>query len=109
MQDNHGNEIPIVYFVVAFDHDYGIGALELGGHDYPRSHDDLVSCIDGIRRAGFRHVAITSWIDATGVVHPVEPAVEQSPLDVIRLLDADGNFACGCHGSQREHTCSPLD
>lgn len=25
------------------------------------------------------------------------------------LLDVGGYLACGCHGSQREHTCGPLD
>ncbi|BFU43386.1 hypothetical protein [Krasilnikovia sp. MM14-A1004] len=109
MKDLHDNEVPTVEFVVAFSHGYGIGALRLGGHDYPHNTDDLKHCVDGIRRAGFRYVAITSWTDATGVVHPVEPAVEEPYLDVIPLLDAEGYFACGCYGAQREHTCSPLD
>jgi hypothetical protein len=109
MQDNDGNEVPIVHFVVAFDHSYGIGALRLGGHDYPRNPDDLARCIDGIRHAGFRYVAITSWTDANGVVHPVQPPVEEPYLDVVPLLDADGYLACGCLGSQREHTCGPRE
>ncbi|WP_328851525.1 hypothetical protein OG994_28255 [Micromonospora globbae] len=25
------------------------------------------------------------------------------------LLDVSGYLACGCHGSQREHTCQPND
>jgi hypothetical protein len=25
------------------------------------------------------------------------------------LLDSGGHLACGCHGSQRDHTCGPLD
>lgn len=25
------------------------------------------------------------------------------------LTDFGGYLACGCHGSQREHTCGPLD
>jgi hypothetical protein len=26
----------------------------------------------------------------------------------VPLLDVGGYLACGCHGSQREHTCGPL-
>jgi hypothetical protein len=28
---------------------------------------------------------------------------------VTPLTDPDGYLACGCHGSQRDHTCGPLD
>lgn len=27
----------------------------------------------------------------------------------VPLLDVGGYLACGCHGSQREHTCGPAD
>ncbi|MEV7231635.1 hypothetical protein AB0M79_32180 [Polymorphospora sp. NPDC051019] len=27
----------------------------------------------------------------------------------VPLLDIGGYLACGCHGSQREHTCQPFD
>ncbi|GGQ79630.1 DUF6197 family protein [Couchioplanes azureus] len=27
----------------------------------------------------------------------------------VPLLDTGGYLACGCHGSQRDHTCGPLD
>ena len=106
MKDNYGHEVPIVHFVVAFTHDYGIGALRFGGHDYPRTHEDLADYLGGIRRAGFRYVSIVSWTDATGFVHPVQPPVEDSYSDVVPLLDANGYLACGCLGSQREHTCT---
>ncbi|BCJ65883.1 hypothetical protein [Polymorphospora rubra] len=25
------------------------------------------------------------------------------------LIDVGGYLSCGCHGSQRDHTCGPLD
>jgi hypothetical protein len=109
MHDLYGNEVPIVHYVVAFNHAYGIGALRLGGHDYPRSHDDLIHCAEGIRRTGFRDVAVISWIDANGTIHLVQPPVTESRIDTVPLTDAIGRLACGCFSAQRDHTCVFLD
>ena len=38
--------------------------------------------------------------------HAVDADTE--PLEDF-LLDTGGYLACGCHGSQRDHTCDPLD
>ncbi len=42
----------------------------------------------------------TDRADDTGSAHDAVDAP---------LLDVGGYLACGCHGSQRDHTCGPLD
>ena len=37
------------------------------------------------------------------------PARCDTEMTDIPLLDVGGYLACGCHGSQPEHTCNPLD
>ncbi|MFI1993214.1 hypothetical protein [Actinoplanes sp. NPDC020271] len=37
------------------------------------------------------------------------PAEPPADVDDYPLTDVGGYLACGCHGSQREHTCGPLD
>jgi hypothetical protein len=34
---------------------------------------------------------------------------DADPAEAASLLDVGGYLPCGCHGSQREHTCGPLD
>lgn len=40
--------------------------------------------------------------------HTPAPVLDDEP-DVDLLLDSGGYLACGCHGSQRDHTCGPRD
>ncbi|RZU49336.1 hypothetical protein EV385_1081 [Krasilnikovia cinnamomea] len=39
-----------------------------------------------------------------GATNDLDTAAADLPL-----LDVGGYLACGCHGSQRDHTCGPLD
>ncbi|GGN74022.1 hypothetical protein GCM10010112_43740 [Actinoplanes lobatus] len=45
----------------------------------------------------------TDAVDLT----PAEPEV--TDMDDFPLIDVGGYLTCGCHGSQREHACGPLD
>jgi hypothetical protein len=55
--------------------------------------------------------------DAIAPLGMVAPGLSSDSIAVQRdtttaevpLLDVGGYLACGCHGSQREHTCGPLD
>ena len=50
------------------------------------------------------------WETADGLValqDDIDSRATVSSAD--ELLDIGGYLNCGCHGTQREHTCEPLD
>lgn len=64
---------------------------------------------DGVRIDSCRYCAIVGgrgW-DELPSVRPAPPAFVPAfdPLDGGPILDAGGYLACGCHGTQREHSC----
>ena len=53
-------------------------------------------------------IALNAAADDYDRTHPIETCADQEPMQV-PLTDTGGYLNCGCHGSQRDHTCGPRD
>jgi hypothetical protein len=76
--------------------------LDLSGSDINQSKNRLTSGNAG------RHTDL--YAQAADLITAAQTAYSPDDTAIVApLLDIGGYLACGCHGSQREHTCTHND